>query len=174
VASFTPLPLYPRNLLDRRLDGPQSRSDDRDPTPESNSAQRLRARFFFRRKYHRSTASVVYWSEVPPSLVKKLRSYWEEKVAAPIYKSNITAVGIRHHLSAKFGTNFADKRWSLSRHSSFADSGHADFLCCLWQRSTICSQYVISVAQVSFLKFTMSLLYELRPKWGGGGGGIKS
>jgi hypothetical protein len=56
-------------------------------------------------------------------------SYVKEKVAASVYKSEITAVGIRHadHVAPsirKFGTNFTDKRRSLGRYSSKAGSGH--------------------------------------------------
>jgi hypothetical protein len=51
-----------------------------------------------------------------------MRSYFNEKVAAPVKETEITAVGIRRadHVALsirKFGTNFADKRWSLSRYS---------------------------------------------------------
>jgi hypothetical protein len=79
------------------------------------------------------------WNGVHSASLAQLRSYLEIKVAAPVWKSENTAVGIRHAdcvaLSIhKFGTKLADKRRSLGRYSSLADSDHgvSFFIFLMW------------------------------------------
>jgi hypothetical protein len=66
---------------------------------------------------------VVGLEQGPLSLVSTTEELLDRKVAAPVYKTDITAVGFRHadHKSWQF---IADKRRSLSRYSSLADSDH--------------------------------------------------
>jgi hypothetical protein len=72
------------------------------------------------------------WNGVHWASSVQLRRNLEENVAAPVYKSEVTAVRVCHagHMAPsfrKFHTNFADKWLSFGLYSSLAEQGNGAF-----------------------------------------------
>jgi hypothetical protein len=72
---------------------------------------------------------IVALERGPLSLVSTTEELLDRKVAAPVYKTENTAVGIRHADNVapsihKSWQSLADERRSLGRYSSLADSDH--------------------------------------------------
>jgi hypothetical protein len=70
----------------------------------------------------------------PLSLVSTTEKLFDRKAAAPVYKTENTALGLRHadNVAPSIRKSWQSLRWqrrSLARYSSLADSDHGVFLC---------------------------------------------
>jgi hypothetical protein len=88
-----------------------------------------------------------------------LRSCLEEKVAAPIWEIENTAVGIRHaeHVTLypqKVGANLADKQRSLTRAAEFSSLGiYFALKDTIRQSGTVCVSEALRSDERTFSKF---------------------
>jgi hypothetical protein len=92
------------------------------------------------------------------SLVSTTEELVDGKVAAPVYKTENTAVGIRHadhvapSIRKKVGNHFADQRRSLGRYSSLAKSDHGGFFYQFQTHSSVVFSLLLPIKLTEYIR----------------------